>query len=132
MFMTDIMMQAYQVLDEIKLDPVYQEIKRLDKIIVELYAKEIELFQQTKAIYDQVMKDGGTYHPDFKDVVKKYGEAKMDLYSKPELKLYFDYEKQFQDDLNVFLSDLSKTASDHIKTPNKLGIVKKGGSCHVG
>lgn len=130
--MTEIMMQAYNVLDEIKQDETYQEIKRLDRLMGTLYPNEIKLFQDAKATYDQVMKDGGHYHPDFKEAVKKFAEAKADLYSKPELKRYFELEKKFQDELNAFLNTLSKAASEYIKAPDKMGIIKKGGSCHVG
>jgi hypothetical protein len=44
---------------------------------------------------------------------------------------YLELEKTFQDNLNEFLTDLGKAVSDHIKTPNALGIVTQGGSCHV-
>lgn len=129
--MTEIMMQAYHVLDEIKQDPLYQTIKVLDQTITQLYAAEIEAFQQAKLVYESIMSSGGTYHPDFKDVVKHFSETKACLYAKPEVKAYFDSEKVFQDELNQFLYDLTQAVSQHIKTPDKMGIVKKGGSCHV-
>jgi cell fate (sporulation/competence/biofilm development) regulator YlbF (YheA/YmcA/DUF963 family) len=129
--MTDIIMQAYQVLDEIKRDPVYQSIQSLDQTITVLYASEIEAFQSAKVLYESIMSTGGTYHPDFKDVVKRFSETKAILYAKPEVKAYFDAEKTFQDELNTFLFDMTQAVSSHIKTPDKMGIVKKGGSCHV-
>ncbi len=129
--MTEFMMQAYHVLDEIKKDPVYQEIKRLDHFMVQTYAEEIDQFQKAKAHYDQIMSEGGAYHPDFKEAVKSFQTAKLELYSKEEVKTYFELEKQFQDDLNTFLNELSSTVSAYIKAPDKMGIIKKGGSCHV-
>ena len=131
--MTDIIMQSYCVLDEIKQDDRYQEIKALDQEIIRNYQHEINLFRQTKEKYDQVMSEGGHYHPDFKDVVKAYSDAKTILYQKDEIKRYFILEKELQDEINQFLSEITKHISTHIKTPNKLGIVSKGGgSCHVG
>jgi cell fate (sporulation/competence/biofilm development) regulator YlbF (YheA/YmcA/DUF963 family) len=129
--MTEIILQAYHVLDEIRKDQKYIEIKYLDQKMLELYDLEINLFQQTKLAFDKVMQEGGVYHPDYKDVSKKYIEAKQDLYTKPLVKRYFEVEKEFQTELNDFLYDLSHAVSNHIKTPDKLGIVKKGGSCHV-
>ncbi|MDO9630050.1 MAG: YlbF family regulator [Acholeplasmataceae bacterium] len=129
--MTEIMMQAYQVLDEIKEDSKYKEIKYLDKKMLELYPNEISDFQNAKLKYDSVMSEGGSYHPDFKEAVQKFSESKAVLYSKPEVKRYFEVEKEFQDELNDFLFQMTQSVSSHIQTPNKLGIVKKGGSCHV-
>jgi cell fate (sporulation/competence/biofilm development) regulator YlbF (YheA/YmcA/DUF963 family) len=129
--MTDIIMQAYQVLDEIKQDQTYVEMKRLDKLIPQTYAKEIEAFQQAKKVYDDVMATGGSYHPDFKQAIKNFSEAKAVLYAKEEVSRYFQLEKALQDEINAFLKDMTDAVSSHIKTPNKLGIVQKGGSCHV-
>jgi len=129
--MTDIIMQAYHVLDEIRRDPDYQSIKKLDQSIAVLYKNEIEQFQKAKLAYESIMSSGGSYHPDFKEAVKKFSEAKTMLYGKPEVKSYFESEKVFQDDLNQFLFDMTQAVSSHIKTPDQMGIVKKGGSCHV-
>ena len=129
--MTDIIMQAYHVLDEIKNDTVYQSIKTLDRLIADQYKQEIKNFQEARKMYDQVMADGGKFHPDFKKVTKQLSQEKKELYLKPEVIQYFELEKVFQDDLNLFLSSLSQSVSDYIKTPNKLGIVTQGGSCHV-
>jgi cell fate (sporulation/competence/biofilm development) regulator YlbF (YheA/YmcA/DUF963 family) len=129
--MTSIIMQAYQVLDEIKKDPTYQQIKHFDRVAAGLYQKETLEFQKARARYDQIMNEGGTYHPDFKDAVRTLSDAKAILYSKEEVKTYFELEKKFETELNDFLFELTKAVSSHIKTPDKLGIIKKGGSCHV-
>jgi len=129
--MTDLVMQAYRVLDEIKEDDQYKEIQYLDRKMLELYSKEIQSFQEAKIKYDQVMSEGGSYHPDFKEAIQKFNKSKMVLYSKPEVKHYFEVEQKFQDELNQFLFEMTQAVSSHIQTPNKLGIVKKGGSCHV-
>jgi cell fate (sporulation/competence/biofilm development) regulator YlbF (YheA/YmcA/DUF963 family) len=130
--MTEMILQAYHVLDEILSDPIYLEVKKLDHYISKHFEKEVLMLRSTKAIYDTIMSEGGSYHPDFKDAVRAYGEAKMNLYNQEEVKKYFELEKQFQDQINDFLAELTQTVSSHIKTPNKLGIIAKGGSCHVG
>ena len=131
--MTDIIMQAYHVLDEIKQDERYLEIKKLDRYIIHNYHQEIHHLQQNKDKYDQIMREGGHYHPDFKEIIKIYSDAKRVLYEKEEVKNYFRLEKLLQDEINAFLTEMTQAISTHIKTPNKLGIVSKGGgSCHVG
>jgi cell fate (sporulation/competence/biofilm development) regulator YlbF (YheA/YmcA/DUF963 family) len=129
--MTDIIMQAYQVLDELKIDTNYLLMKSLDKEISSRYPKEIEAFQKAKKIYEDVLETGGTYHPDYKEAVKKLSLTKAELYQKAEVKKYLEAEKSFQDMINTFLNEMTQSVSSHIKTPNKLGIVQKGGSCHV-
>lgn len=129
--MTDIIMQAYNVLDELKNDPKYLLMKELDQKIGNQYQNEIKAFHDAKSIYDDVMATGGTYHPDFKQAVKTFAETKAILYGMPEVSLYFQTEKAFQDEINEFLKEMTDAVSSHIKTPNKLGIIQKGGSCHV-
>ncbi len=129
--MTEIIMQAYEVLDEFLKNPTYVQIKSYNAIINQKYKSEIQAFQTAKEAYDVIMNEGGSYHPDFKMASKRLSEAKAYLYAMPEVQAYFDLEKQFQDELNQFLGDLSASISPHIKAPNKIGIVTKGGSCHV-
>jgi cell fate (sporulation/competence/biofilm development) regulator YlbF (YheA/YmcA/DUF963 family) len=129
--MTDIIMQAYQVLDELKIDTNYLLMKSLDKEISSRYPKEIEAFQKAKKIYEDVLETGGTYHPDYKEAVRNLSLTKAELYQKAEVKKYLEAEKSFQDMINTFLNEMTQSVSSHIKTPNKLGIVQKGGSCHV-
>lgn len=130
--MTEIIMQTYEVLNEIKHDQIYSKIKKLNRMINQKYQEEIMKFNQAKNMYQEVLNQGGTYHPDYKKVIKAMSEAKHELYSKEEVKSYLELEKKFELDLNSFLAQISKSISSYIKTPNKLGIVTKGGSCHVG
>ena len=129
--MTEIIMQAYNVLDELKTDPLFIQMKELDQKIASLYQKEIQAFTKAKEVYEDVMTTGGSYHPDYKDAIRKLAETKSELYRKPEVMQYVQTEKAFQDMINEFLQQMTSMVSTHIKTPNKLGIVQKGGSCHV-
>ena len=129
--MTDIIMQAYEVLDEIKSGTKFQTMKELNQKIGLLYQQEVKDFQKAKQHYDVIMQEGGTYHPDFKAAIKVFSEAKANLYQKEEVVQYFAIEKELQEEINEFLKEMTSNISSHIKTPNKLGIVQKGGSCHV-
>jgi cell fate (sporulation/competence/biofilm development) regulator YlbF (YheA/YmcA/DUF963 family) len=129
--MTDIIIQAYNVLDELKNDPLYLRMKALDRKIAHQYPQEIQDFHRYKSMYDEVMATGGSYHPDYKQAVKQYSEAKASLYRHVEVMDYFATEKAFEETVNAFLKAMTDCVSSHIKTPNKLGIVQKGGSCHV-
>lgn len=129
--MTDLIIQAYHVLDELKKDPHYLKMKQLDRLIADTYPDTIRTFHETKKVYDDIMATGGSYHPDFKQAVKQFSEAKATLYQQPEVTQYFEAEKAFETMINDFLKEMTESISSHIKTPNKLGIVQKGGSCHV-
>lgn len=129
--MTDIIIKAYDVLDEILSDPSIEEIKHLNKNIDLLYKKEISAFNDAKIKYQRVLNEGGTYHPDYKQSIKVLSETKKVLYEMPEVKKYLELELEFEAKLNEFLNKISKTISDHIPAPNKFGMIKKGGSCHV-
>lgn len=129
--MTDIIMQAYQVLDELRQNDKYRSLLTLDQQIGQLYPMEIEAFQKAKTVYEDIMNTGGSYHPDYKEAIKTLSFAKTTLYEKKEVKQYFELERDVQDEINLFLNELAQSVSTHVKAPNKLGIVQKGGSCHV-
>ncbi len=129
--MTDIILKAYDVLDEFIKDDKFPEIKQIHQKIDDLYKNEIENFELAKTAYQKVMDEGGTYHPDYKDAVKKLSETKKHLYEQPEVKRYLELELELETELNEFLNELSKVVSDHVPAPNKFGMIKKGGSCHV-
>lgn len=129
--MTEIIIKAYDVLDEMINDPLFKKIKKLNRNLDNLYENEINAFNNAKIKYDQVLSEGGTYHPDYKETIKKLSQTKQILYKMPEVAKYLEAEIEFETRLNQFLNDISKTISDHVPAPNKFGMIKKGGSCHV-
>jgi cell fate (sporulation/competence/biofilm development) regulator YlbF (YheA/YmcA/DUF963 family) len=129
--MTDIIIKAYDVLDEILKDPSIKEIKNLNQKIDILYKKEIKEFSDAKIKYQTVFNEGGTYHPEYKESIKVLSETKKILYEIPEVKRYLELELEFEAKLNELLNKISKIISDHIPAANKFGMIKKGGSCHV-
>jgi cell fate (sporulation/competence/biofilm development) regulator YlbF (YheA/YmcA/DUF963 family) len=124
-------MKAYDVVDEILKDPVIKEIKRLNQSIDHVCKEEIKAFNDAKIKYQMILNQGGTYHPDYKQSIKELSETKKALYEMPEVKKYLELELEFEAKLNEFLNTISKTISDHVPAPNKFGMIKKGGSCHV-
>jgi cell fate (sporulation/competence/biofilm development) regulator YlbF (YheA/YmcA/DUF963 family) len=124
-------MKAYDVVDEILKDPVIKEIKRLNQSIDHVCKEEIKAFNDAKIKYQMIFNQGGTYHPDYKQSIKVLSETKKALYEMPEVKKYLELELEFEAKLNEFLNTISKTISDHVPAPNKFGMIKKGGSCHV-
>jgi cell fate (sporulation/competence/biofilm development) regulator YlbF (YheA/YmcA/DUF963 family) len=124
-------MKAYDVVDEIVKDPVIKEIKRLNQSIDHVCKEEIKAFNDAKIKYQMILNQGGTYHPDYKQSIKVLSETKKALYEMPEVKKYLELELEFEAKLNEFLNTISKTISDHVPAPNKFGMIKKGGSCHV-
>jgi cell fate (sporulation/competence/biofilm development) regulator YlbF (YheA/YmcA/DUF963 family) len=82
--------------------------------------------------YDEVLEQGGSYHPDYKQTLRQLSEAKKDLYEKDAVKNYIALEKAFELKINTILRDITESISTHIKTPNELGLFKKeGGGCGV-
>ena len=125
-------MKAYDVADEITSDENFIEIVRLNKLIDQLYGREIEAFEVAKIKYQDVMYTGGKYHPDFKDVTILLSETKAELYNQDEVDKYRKLERLFETELNEYIHEITSLISDNIPSPNAFGIVKKGGSCHVG
>ena len=129
--MTDIIIKAYDVVDEFIKDSSIILIKKLNKDIETLYQNEINAFNDAKIKYQNVLNEGGIYHPDYKETIKHLSETKKTLYEMPEVKKYVALEFELETKLNEFLNEVSKTISDHVPAPNKFGMIKKGGSCHV-
>lgn len=130
--MTDIILQAYRVADEIKNDPDVIALKQLNQKIEKQYQNEIVAFDQAKDVYNDVMSTGGRYHPDFKVASKQLAETKRELYEKPDVITYLALEKKIETKLNDLLKQIAEQISPFIPMPDALGMVKKGGHCHVG
>lgn len=128
--MTELIMKAYDVLDEIKSDQAYQRFLELDKLIKKTLENEVFEFDQKKQIYQKVMALGGHYHPDFKEVSKMFLEVKQRLYEHAYVKEYLLLEKSIQKELNEITQEMKDIVSPHIKVPNQFGLMdKKKGHC---
>ncbi|MFA5560400.1 MAG: YlbF family regulator [Acholeplasmataceae bacterium] len=125
--MTELVMQAYNVLVEFKKHPFYLELRKLDQEIEVRHKELIDQFNEAKIKYDLVLEQGGKYHPDFKETIKTLSTIKAELYAKMEVQRYFELEQQFQALINEFLGEMANSISPYIQTPNKLNLLKKKG-----
>jgi cell fate (sporulation/competence/biofilm development) regulator YlbF (YheA/YmcA/DUF963 family) len=129
--MSDIMIQAYKVLEELKNEESYKLMKKLNQEMIFKYQKEIDAFQKDKNEFNQMMNEGGAYHPDFKMISQRFQQSKKELYEKDLIIQYFKAEKTFEDILNEFMSELTQNISSYIEPKGQVVFKTKGGSCHV-
>jgi|SRR5690554_4238842 len=120
---TKIINKTYDLADEIKNSELYQEMKKLDKIIKTKYKNELQEYQKTFLLFDEVFSTGGVYHPDFKEVSSKYKTAKETLFIKEEVRKYFACEQK----LNEVLKEISDEIKNTVSSYNDF----KGGYCHA-
>jgi cell fate (sporulation/competence/biofilm development) regulator YlbF (YheA/YmcA/DUF963 family) len=130
--MTDIIMKAYDVRDMYANHPLLEEMRALDAIIRQEHSVAIGNFKTAKDAYNDVMESGGIHHPSYKDAARALKQAKETLFSVPEVRRYHALERELQDDLDAFIRAFTTLISDHVPTDGPLGIMSKGGSCHVG
>lgn len=100
---------TYDMLDSYKASIEYQKLVELNQFIKTKYKEELETYLQAFKAFDEVFTIG-PYHPDFKEVSKKYQQAKITLFEKEEVKDYFKYERL----INEKLEQLSKTINELI------------------
>jgi cell fate (sporulation/competence/biofilm development) regulator YlbF (YheA/YmcA/DUF963 family) len=129
--MTEIIMQTYHVIDEIKNNNQIKRLNELKTIINDLYKIEVDSFNEAKTNYDFIIDQGGVYHKRYQEVAKNLSHAKSTLYQKQEVIEYMKIESNLQAELNDFLNQIAKTISKEIQTPNEFGIISKKGKHHV-
>jgi len=129
--MTEIIMKAYDVLEEILQDDKIRQLKALDQEIESKYRADLETFGQMKQTYNQVLNEGGSYHPDYAATLKTFSEMKKALYEKEEVARYLEIERKLEQELNAFLNDIAQAISHHVPRPNPFGLFKKGGNHHA-
>lgn len=125
-----IIFKAYEVAEEIKSSETYQNLIKLKIEIDSKYKEEIMAFKKASDAYNTIMETGGTYHPDFKETVKRFALDKRVLFEKEEVKKYIELESLIQKELDEISRTLGEMVSSHIKTPNEFGFTKEG-SCHA-
>lgn len=118
---TNIIIKAYDLVDELKQSFHYQELRRLDKVIKTKYKKELKEYLETFKTFNEVYNTGGTYHPDFKKASKEYRLKKEVLFKKEEVIDYFKYESL----INAYLKELSDEIVSSVSNYSNL----EGGVC---
>lgn len=128
--MNDIIMLAYEYLDDFRTKDYYQEFVSLSLSINTKYEKEINHFNDVKREYEEVL-EIGRYHPDIKEVTIKYRDAKVKFFEVNDIKRYFELERQIELEINELFNEMTNIISPNIPVLNKFGLINsnKGGSC---
>lgn len=127
--MTEILMLAYDYVDEIKASNEYQRLLWLNDNLTKLYQEEIKAFKTIEKAYNEVM-EIGIHHPDFKKVSSSFVEVKKNLYEKSEVKEYLALDRKIEVKMNQLLEKISTNISTNIPIKNEFGFFKGGGSCN--
>ncbi len=117
---TKIINITYDLADELKESFYYKEMIKLDEIIKTKYKEELKEYHKAFIKFDEVYTYGNTYHPDYKKVISEYQQAKKELFSKEEVKKYFEYERKINEILGSLSDEICNAVSKYSN---------KGGSC---
>lgn len=112
-FMDEILKQTYRLVDYLKETPEYIALYELNEQIQIKYGNEIKIFQETFEKFEQALKIGKDYYPNFKEVANKYQQAKTVLYEKDEVRKYFNLENELNKKLEIVSSELLKAVSNY-------------------
>ena len=108
-------------LDNIFNDEKFIKLKELKELIDSKYKKEILKFKLSEAKYLEA-KEYEMYYPNFEEIKNNFIEAKKDLYSKEEVKLYFSLERKIQEMLDNDLNELKESISNKFSLTNRIKI----------
>ena len=99
-----------ELLIEISNWPEMVEIKKLDILINDKYEDIIKAFNIEKEKFSEVF-EYGKYHPDYKETIKSFGQAKENLYNKEEVKRYFILVEEVRVKLQNIIDEIATTIS---------------------
>ncbi|MDY0277501.1 MAG: YlbF family regulator [Acholeplasma sp.] len=129
--MTEILMLAYDYLDQLKASDEYHEYLILSKVIDDKYHDEVLKVNEIKEMFDEVS-EYGKYHPEYKNISEKFSNAKKELFSYQDIKRYLELNRMLEERINDLLREVSFNISENIPVFNKFGfITSKGGGCSV-
>lgn len=128
--MTEILLGAYDYLDELRNNPKYQEYIKINQEIKIIYKKDYEKLAKAKQAFEEVF-EYGSNHPSFKELASNYSLISKELFSKPELKKQLRLNNEIEIMINDFLKQVVNEISPNIPVLNEFGFVslKKGGNC---
>lgn len=128
--MTNILLLAYDYLDELKQSDYYKEFINIDKELDLKYSNDLEELKIMKDKYDEIMDTGGRHHPDFKEISNLFSTTKKKVFQIDIVKRYLELERQIEEEINSLFNDMSKNISSNIPVFNKFGFIEKnGGKC---
>ncbi|MEC9485018.1 MAG: YlbF family regulator [Candidatus Izemoplasma sp.] len=125
----EVMIKAYDLVDEIKSSDAYQEYIKLENDIANNkdIQETVAQFQKAKSAYEEA-KQYGKHHPDLKSRQRTLADVKKNLYSYSSVARYKQLEIKLQKQLDRISKTIANAISLHIPHPNELGIlqVEKG------
>lgn len=121
--MTDLIFLIDDYIMEIKESDLYNNYLIYSKKVNELYHLEFKELNNLNEKFNEVMKYG-KYHPDFKDISKKYRDQRIKYYNFEEVILLKKYSKQLDEKISAFFNKLTKKISVHIPIFNELGMIE--------
>ena len=92
---------AIEYVSKLQNEPIFKELLALKNTIDEKYKKEIIRFKLSEAQYSEARKYE-SYRDDLIKIKDKFIQAKTELYSRPEVKRYFELERDLQ---NIYISN---------------------------
>lgn len=95
---------AIEYVSKLQNEPIFKELLALKNTIDEKYKKEIIRFKLSEAQYSEARKYE-SYRDDLIKIKDKFIQAKTELYSRPEVKRYFELERDLQ---NILTSDFNE------------------------
>src|SRR5690554_7087606 len=129
--MIDLINLVDNYIDNIKNTKLYLDYVNISNSNKVKYKKDLEELTELKIKFDDVIKVG-KFHPDFKEVTKKYQEHRIKYYSKEDIVLEKELSNKLLKELNNFIKEITNSISKHIPVSNELGFVEKvtgGSSC---
>ncbi len=108
---------ALEYFNELKELDDFKKLINLKKLIDMKYQKEIISFKTAESFYLE-SKDN-KYYPNRDDIKKRFIEAKRCLYSKEEVKRYFDLQNKLDEILKNDFNEIRESISLELTKNNK-------------
>lgn len=110
-------------IDELSNDKDFIRLLELKKIIDDKYKKEILIFKTCEEKY--IDSEKYQQYIDISGVRKELSVAKANLYSKEEVKEYFDIERKIQNKINEDIDKIKSSISNKFTLSNEKSICHK-------
>ena len=107
---------ANKYFEELKNTDKFKRLIELNNIIKDKYKKEIVSFKTAESFYLEA-KDN-EYYPDKDKIIKRFKEAKINLYSKPEVKEYFILQNELDNILKEDFAEIRSSISIELSNSN--------------
>jgi len=93
----------------------FKRLIELKNLIDIKYKNEIISLKTNESLYNEALKYSN-YYPNIDNLKNNYIKSKANLYSKDEVKEYFDLERKINEYINNDIDDIKKNISNKFKT----------------